>query len=148
MENEYRRTVTGVFSDRMKAVNEIKRLENLDYTQEEIIVYTSPNRAKTVERILGIGVRDVEPINPNEDLSWWNSIKNSFTYFAYEGEKEENKLRQIKKPAQNTESEESSLLTEEKTRSYIDFLKPYLKDINNDKLVIVVENYGRHNPTS
>lgn len=54
------KTVIGIFEERLDAVEELKRLQGLGYTQDQISVYTSPERSQTVARLMGLKVMDVD----------------------------------------------------------------------------------------
>lgn len=143
---DYRRKkVTGVFEERMDAVNEIQRLNNLGYTQSEISVYTSPERSKTVERLMGISVEDIKLAKGKEDLSWWETIMNSFNFYAVGGDEANHRIRAIDSPDRTgltPEAEEA--IRGGASEEMRDFLTPYVEDIRDNKLVIVVDNYGKH----
>lgn len=144
--DDTKRTVVGVFDERMDAVMEIQRLQNLGYSRDEINVYTSPERSKTVERLLGIGVTDVDTKHQEEDISWWETIKNSFNFFAFDGDQGDKRIRSIDDPRRTGLTlEAEASIRGGKNEGMVEFLAPYRSEIDNNKLVIVVHNYGRHN---
>lgn len=146
---DYRtKKVVGVFKERMDAVNEIQRLDKLGYTQSEISVYTSPERAKTVEGLMGVNIEDIKVAQGDEDISWWETIMNSFNFYAIGGEETNNRIRSIDNPdRQSLTPEAEDAIRGGASEEMREFLTPYADDIRNDKLVIVVDNYGRHENT-
>lgn len=143
---DYRKKkVIGVFEERMDAVNEIQRLEELGYTKSEIHVYTSPNRSKTVEGLMGIKIEDITVGRGEQDLSWWETIMNSFNFYSVGGDEADQRIRSIDRPDRTgltPEAEEA--IRGGASEEMRDFLTPYVDDIRQDKLIIVVDNYGRH----
>lgn len=138
MENK-NRTVIGAFMERDQAVREIQRLHNLGYTKEEVNVYSSPERAQTVERLMGIEVEGAEVSEDEavEDTSWWDTIKGSFNLHAFHSEDGhhyeriiEGEKREGIRPEPNRASSET-----------LELLEPYQQDLADGKLVIVVDNY-------
>lgn len=135
------RTVVGVFMEREKAVREIQRLHNEGYKQSEISVYSNPERARTVERLMGIDVEDVDVSDVETDTSWWDTIKNSFRFFVFDADEADNRVRAVDDP----KKERLAPLDDEAIRKTTGLLDPYRKDLAEGKLVIVVKDYGRHN---
>ena len=133
--NSLERTVTAVLMKREDAVSEIQRLHNQGYRQAEISVYSNPERAKTVERLMGIDEENVDVHYVEEDTTWWESIKHSFRFFIYETDKEKERVRSV------DQSNHHENYSQEQTP---DLLKPYEKDLASGMLVIVVDNYGSH----
>lgn len=140
------KTVTGIFDERMDAVTEIQRLETLGYTKDQISVYTSAERAKTVERLMGIGVTDVDVADSSgeEDMSWWETIKNSFNFYAYDGDEGGTRIRSIDSPERTggLTPEAEAAITGGTSTEMQEYLKPYADEIESGKLVIVVDNYS------
>lgn len=133
--NNLERTVTAVLMKREDAVSEIQRLHNQGYRQSEISVYSNPERAKTVEWLMGIDVENVDVHYVEEDTTWWESIKHLFRFFVYETEDENDRIRSVDESTSHPDN--SQLQT-------TDLLSPYEKDLASGKLVIVVDNYGSH----
>ena len=131
--NNLERTVTAVLMKREDAVSEIQRLHNQGYRQFEISVYSNPERAKTVERLMGIEVENVDIHYVAEDTSWWESIKHSFRFFVYETDDGADHVRLVDETNRHLDNSQT-----------IDLLSPYKKDLASGKLVIVVDNYGSH----
>ena len=136
--NNLERTVTAVLMKREDAVSEIQRLHNQGYRQSEISVYSNPERAKTVERLMGIEVENVDVHYVEEDTSWWESIKHSFRFFVYETDDGNDRIRSV---------DESTSHQDNSQQQTTDLLSPYEKDLASGKLVIVVDNYGSHSHT-
>lgn len=132
------RTVTSVLMKREDAVTEIQRLHNQGYRQSEISVYSNPERAKTVERLMGIEVENVDVHYVGEDTTWWESIKDSFRFFVYETDNGKDRVRSV---------DEANSHLDNSQRQTPDLLIPYEKDLASGKLVIVVDNYGSHSHT-
>lgn len=143
---DYRtKKVVGVYEDRMEAVNELQRLKELGYTQSDISVYTSPERAKTVEGLMGHKVEDVKVARGKEDMGWWETIMNSFNFYSIGSDESNNRIRSIDYPDRTGLTPEAQeAIQGGSTEEMRDFLTPYADDIRKDKLVIVVNNYGRH----
>lgn len=141
MENK-NQTVIGTFMERDEAVREIQRLHNLGYTKSEINVYSNPERAKTVERLIEIEVEgaDVSPEEAKEDNSWWETIKDSFNFHAFNSEDGHQQLRII----EGQQKEGTRPSTDEELNRTLDILAPYTQDLADGKLVIVVDNYKNH----
>ena len=142
------KTVIGIFEERLDAVEELKRLQGLGYTQDQISVYTSPERSQTVARLMGLKVMDVdaEVTEQDEDISWWETIKNSFNFYTYDGDEGGNRIRSIDSPERTggLPPEAEAAITGGASPEMQEYLKPYLAEIADNKLVIVVENYGQH----
>lgn len=138
MENN-KHTVIGTFFERDDAVREIQRLQNLGYTKSQINVYSSPERAQTVERLMEIEVEGAKaPRNTaDEDTSWWEAIKDSFSFHAFHSEDGHHRTRII----EGRMKEEASQLPDDEMTTTLDLLEPYTQDLADGKLVIVVENY-------
>lgn len=139
MENT-KRKVIGTFMEREEAVSEIQRLHNLGYTKSEINVYSSPERAQTVERLMEIEVEgaDVSQEEMDEDTSWWETIKDSFGFHAFHSEDGHHRVRII----EGRRKEDTRQLSETEMESTLELLEPYQQDLADGKLVIVVDNYG------
>lgn len=129
------RKVIGVFMKREDAVAEIKRLHNKGYRQSDIRVYSNPERAQTVERLMGIDVKNVDVSHVEEDTSWWESIKHSFRFFVYEDEDRDDRIRSVEK---TTPVDTASI------KQMIACLKPYEQELAAGNLVIVVDHYGSY----
>lgn len=142
------KTVIGIFEERLDAVEELKRLQGLGYTQDQISVYTSPERSQTVARLMGLKVMDVdvEVTEQDEDISWWETIKNSFNFYTYDGDEGGNRIRSIDSPERTggLTPEAEAAITGGASPEMQEYLKPYLAEIADNKLVIVVDNYGQH----
>lgn len=136
--NNLERTVTAVLMKREDAVSEIQRLHNQGYRQSEISVYSNPERAKTVEHLMGIEVENVDVHHVEEDTTWWESIKHSFRFFVYETGDGNDRIRSVD---ESTSHQDNSQL------QTTDLLSPYEKDLASGKLVIVVDKYGSHSHT-
>ena len=136
--NNLERTVMAVLMKREDAVSEIQRLHNQGYRQSEISVYSNPERAKNVERLMGIEVENVDVHYVEEDTSWWESIKHSFRFFVYETDDGNDRIRSV---------DESTSHQDNSQQQTTDLLSPYEKDLASGKLVIVVDNYGSHSHT-
>ena len=139
MENN-NRTVIGTFMERDEAVREIQRLHNLGYTKSEINVYSNPDRAQTVERLMEIEVQGTGPSQEktDEDTSWWDSIKDSFGFHAFHSEDGHQMLRII----EGRKEEKTTQLSDDERNQTLALLEPYTQDLTDGKLVIIVDNYG------
>ncbi len=142
MENK-KQTVIGAFLEREEAVREIQRLHNLGYAKSEINVYSNPERARTVERLMEIEVQGTAADtsrreDAQEDTSWWETIKDSFGFHAFHSEDGHQRVRII----EGRKKEETSQLTEDEMAQTLELLEPYTQDLADGKLVIVVDNYG------
>ena len=136
MENNNQKVI-GTFLERDEAVREIQRLHNLGYTKSQINVYSNPERAQTVERLMEIEVEGakVPQDEANEDTSWWESIKDSFGFHAFHSEDGHQRVRII----EGRKKEESSQLPDEDMTRTLDLLAPYTQELADGKLVIVVD---------
>lgn len=132
-------TVIGTFMERDQAVKEIQRLHNLGYTKAQINVYSNPERAQTVERLMEIEVEGAKvPQNDvDEDTSWWDSIKDSFSFHAFHSEDGHQRTRIIEGRMREEESKHNNDMTQT-----VDLLAPYTQDLADGKLIIVVDNYN------
>lgn len=127
------RSVTAVCLKREEAVSEIQRLHNKGYRQSEISVYSNLQRAKTLERLMGIEIENLQVHDIEEDQSWWESFKTGFLSGSESDD--------------FTQSETVSTLTSLNNDSFskpLDCLNHYEKELAEGKLVIVVDNYGSH----
>lgn len=141
MENKDR-TVIGTFMERDEAVSEIQRLHNLGYSKAEINVYSSPERAQDVERLMAIDVEGAEVVEDEavEDTSWWDTIKHSFNLHAFHSEDGHHYERIIEGEKREDDRSASTEVSDET----LELLEPYREDLANGKLVIMVDNYGKH----
>lgn len=141
MKNENKKVI-GSFMARDEAVREIQRLHNLGYSKSEINVYSNPERAQTVERLIEIEVEgaDVVQDEMSEDTSWWDTIKDSFGFHAFHSEDGHQMIRII----EGQQEENERKLSDEETDNILQLLKPYQEDLADGKLVIIVDDYGRH----
>lgn len=137
MENN-KHKVIGTFLERDDAVREIQRLQNLGYTKSQIHVYSNPERAQTVERLMEIEVEGTKvPQNEtDEDTGWWDTIKDSFSFHAFHSEDGHHRTRII----EGRMKEEANQLTDDDIMQTLNLLTPYTQDLADGKLVIVVEN--------
>lgn len=137
MENN-KHKVIGTFLERDDAVREIQRLQNLGYTKSQIHVYSNPERAQTVERLMEIEVEGTKvPQNEtDEDTGWWDTIKDSFSFHAFHSEDGHHRTRII----EGRMKEEANQLTDDDIMQTLNLLAPYTQDLADGKIVIVVEN--------
>lgn len=137
MENN-KHKVIGTFLERDDAVREIQRLQNLGYTKSQIHVYSNPERAQTVERLMEIEVEGTKvPQNEtDEDTGWWDTIKDSFSFHAFHSEDGHHRTRII----EGRMKEEANQLKDDDIMQTLNLLAPYTQDLADGKLVIVVEN--------
>lgn len=138
---QVKRTVVGVFMEREDAVREVQRLHNQGYKQSEVHIYSNPERARTVERLMGINVENVDVHHVDEDDSWWDTIKHSFKFYIYNADETDNRIRSL----DNSNQKYLDPVTEEVVTDSMNLLEPYQKDLVQGKLVIAVDNYGSHN---
>lgn len=127
------RSVTAVCLKREEAVSEIQRLHNQGYRQSEISVYSNSDRAKTLERLMGIEIKDLQVHNIEQNQSWWESFKTSFLSGSHSDD--------------FTQSETVPTFTSLNNDSFakpLDCLNHYEQELADGKLVIVVDNYGSH----
>lgn len=138
---EVERTVIGTVDRREDAVKEIQRLQEAGYSRSKINVYGNKDRARTVERLLGVEVEEpaAAELEEDEDLSWGETIKNSFNFFVYDPDQGDQRIRSV-------DSADRKELTPEAREAFTgteELLDPYTKDIAAGKLVIIVDNYEK-----
>lgn len=131
------RMVIGTFEERDDAIREIQRLHTAGYTAGEINVYANRERAQTVERMLGVEVEGVDVDEIDEDMSWWDSIKNAFSFFVYDADQGSHRIH----PLDAADRSDLSPEMQDAMTHRHDVLEPYADDLAAGKLVIVVENY-------
>lgn len=136
------KTVFGPFGNREEAVAEINRLRDLGYTQQSINVCGNSERARTVQELRGIEVEqvDTEANQNDEDMSWGETIKNSFNFLVFDGDAGAQRIHTIDKADRTELSPEARNAMSGMT----DLLEPYSEEIADGKLVIVVDNYTEH----
>lgn len=141
MENSDKQ-VFGPFDKRDAAVAEINRLRELGYSKDSINVYGNSERARTIQNLRGVDVEqtDGETIENDEDMSWWETIKNSFNFMVVDADQGNQRIRTI----DAADRSELSPKAQESISGASNILEPYSEDIADGKIVIVVDDYGEH----
>ncbi|MCC5895862.1 MAG: general stress protein [Alkalibacterium sp.] len=120
-----KRTVIGSYSSRDDALDVVDRLNSEGYQKQDIILYS--NDPSTLDDHEAVKVSTDDQSNSksdrngqDNDRSMWDKVKDAFTPGTYND-------------------------SDDQTDQYNDVLNSYKSDLNEGKIVVVVENYRGKN---
>lgn len=85
------RRVEGTYMSKEETVSAVERLINEGYVADEIVIVTNEKNESELEDLTMV---EVDSVDPNEGLSLWEKMKESFSFGRYNSEEPANPLEE------------------------------------------------------